>query len=119
MSPLWSSEPHPRFFPYPMRFKEYRAAADPKPEWTEFEYIDTPSADPINVTFITKVKSDQKLVMRFVEKYGMEAHQLLADAEMAPDSYIVVCWTAKTTSGTQGVVLGIALRMVGYTPAVR
>jgi len=79
------NKPHPRFFPHPTRFKEYRAEADAEPEWTEFEYIDIPRADPTNVTFVAKVKSlDRKLVIKFVEQYGVEAHQLLADAGMAP-----------------------------------
>ena len=79
------NELHLHFFPHPTRFKEYRAEADAEPKWTEFEYIDAPCAGPINVTFIAKVKSsDRKLVIKFVEQYGVEAHQLLADAGMAP-----------------------------------
>jgi len=79
------NEPHPRFFPHPTRFKEYRAEADVEPKWIEFEYIDIPRADHTNITFIGKVKSsDRKLVIKFVEQYGVEAHQLLADAGMAP-----------------------------------
>jgi len=82
---LVPNKPHPRFFPHPTRFKEYRAEADAEPEWTKFEYIDIPRADPTNVTFVAKVKSsDRKLVIKFVEQYGVEAHQLLADAGMAP-----------------------------------
>ena len=82
---LIPNEPHPRFFPHPTRFKEYRAGADAEREWTEFEYIDIPRADPTNVTFVAKVKSSgRKLVIKFVEQYGVEAHQLLADAGMAP-----------------------------------
>ena len=79
------NEPHPRFFPHPTRFKEYRAEADAELKWTEFEYIDSPCAGLTDVTFIAKVKSsDRKLVIKFVEQYGVEAHQLLADAGMAP-----------------------------------
>ena len=82
---LVPNKPHPRFFPHPTRFKEYRAEVDAESEWTEFEYIDIPRADPTNVTFVAKVKSsDRKLVIKFVEQYGVEAHQLLADAGMAP-----------------------------------
>jgi len=65
---LVPDEPHPRFFPHPNRFKEYRAEADAEPEWTEFEYIDIPRADPTNLTFVAEVKSsDRKLVIKFVE----------------------------------------------------
>ena len=79
------NEPHPRFFPYPKRFKEHCTEDDKESEWTEFEYIDASRADPINVTFIAKVKSsDRKLVIKFVERYGVDAHQLLADLGMAP-----------------------------------
>ena len=78
-------KPHPRLFPYPTRFDEYRAEADGGPKCTEFEYIDAFGADPTNVAFLAKVKSsDRKLVVKFVDRYGLEAHQLLADAEMAP-----------------------------------
>jgi len=79
------NEPHPRFFPHPTKYEEYRAEANLEPKCTEFEYINAFRADPSNVTFLAKVKSsDQKLVIKFVDRYGVEAHQLLADAGMAP-----------------------------------
>jgi len=79
------NEPHPRFFPYPTSFEEYPTKADHEPKCTEFRYIDTFSAASTNVTFLAKVKSSgQKLVIKFVDRYGVEAHQLLADASMAP-----------------------------------
>jgi hypothetical protein len=79
------NEPHPRLFPYPTKFEEYRPEANAGPKYTEFEYIDTFRADPTNVTFLAKVKSsDQELVVKLVDRYGVEAHQLLADAGMAP-----------------------------------
>ena len=68
-----------------MKFEEYRPEANAGPKYTEFEYIDTFRADLTNVTFLAKVKSsDQELVVKFVGRYGVEAHQLLADAGMAP-----------------------------------
>ena len=87
---LASVEPHPRFFPYPTRFQEYHTEPGPKSEvadeYTEFEYIRPFGGAPTNVTFLAKVKSsDQNLVViKFVDRYGVEAHQLLADAGMAP-----------------------------------
>ena len=98
---LEPDKPHPRLFPYPTKFQEYRAEVDAKSKTadagsttadaesrtTEFEYIDAFRADPTNVTFLAKVKpsdSDWKLVVKFVDRYGVEAHELLANAEMAP-----------------------------------
>ena len=87
------NRPHPRFFPYPTKFREYRtesgpeskAADDATPDYTEFEYIRPFSGAPANVVFLIKVKSlGQNLVIKFVDRYGVEAHQLLADARMAP-----------------------------------
>ena len=79
------NKPHSRFFPHPTRFKEYCAEADAESKWTEFDYIDAPCVDSLNVTFNAKAKSsNRKLVIKYVEQYGVEAHQLLADAGMAP-----------------------------------
>lgn len=78
-------KPHPRVFPYPTKFNERPTEADTTPEYIEFEYIDALRADPTNVTFLAKVKSsDKKLVIKFVDRYGVEAHQLLAVEKMAP-----------------------------------
>jgi len=90
---LASNQPHPRFFPYPTRFQEYRTEPGPKskaaenatPEYTQFEYIRPLHAAPFNSTFLARDKSSgQKLVIKFVDRYGVDAHQLLADARMAP-----------------------------------
>ena len=43
-------------------------------------HINAFHAEPTNARFLAKVKSkDQKLVAKFVDRYGMEAHQLLVD----------------------------------------
>ena len=82
--PLVVDKPHPRFFPYPTRFIEYSPAPN-EPQLIDFEYIDVPRIGPTNVSFIVKVKSsDRKLVIKFVERYGLEAHDLLASKGMAP-----------------------------------
>ena len=87
------SEPHPRFFTYPTKFQEYlvesgrksETADGARPELSEFQYIEPLHGDPTNATFLAKVKSsDRKLVIKFVDRYGVEAHQLLADEKMAP-----------------------------------
>ena len=79
------NKPHPRLFPYPTSFDEYPTEAGEEPKPTEFEYIDAFRADPTNVTFLAKVKSsDRKLVIKFVDRYGVEAHKVLASAGMAP-----------------------------------
>ena len=88
-SALASVSPHPRFFPYPTRFQEYHTEPGSKSgasdEYTEFEYIRPFHGAPTNTTFLAKVKSsDQNLVIKFVDRYGVDAHQLLADAGMAP-----------------------------------
>ena len=84
---LVQDEPHPRFFPYPTEFDEYLATnTGSGPNHIKFEYIDAFRGDPTDVTFLAKVisPSDRKLVIKFVDRYGVEAHQLLADAGMAP-----------------------------------
>ena len=82
---LASNQPHPRFFPYPTRFHEYRTELGSTPQDIDFEYIEPLHAAPTNITFLAKAKSSgQKLVIKFVDRYGVEAHQLLADAGLAP-----------------------------------
>ena len=73
--------PLPCFFPYPAEF------TGPGAEPTEFEYIDVPDADPTNVTFFAEVIEPgprRKLVVKFVDRYGVEAHETLAEKGMAP-----------------------------------
>ena len=90
---LDSVKPHPRFFPYPTKFQEYHpepgptseAGDDVTPAYTEFEYTEPFSKAPTNITFLVRVKStNQNLVVKFVDRYGVGAHELLADAGMAP-----------------------------------
>ena len=82
--PLLVDKPHPRFFPYPTRFIKYPPESN-EPQWIDFECIDVPRIDSTNVSFIVEIKSsDRKLVIKFVERYGLEAHDLLAGEGMAP-----------------------------------
>ena len=82
--PLVENEPHPRLFPYPTRFKEHSTEANKEPMWIEFKYTDACGPLPTNVTFIAKDTLGRKLVIKFVDRYGLQAHELLADAGMAP-----------------------------------
>jgi len=75
------------FFPYPTRFKEHQAGTDAETKITEFEYVDVPDADPTNVTFFAQVRSEspvRELVVKFVDRYSVKAHELLAEEGMAP-----------------------------------
>ncbi|KAF9643344.1 hypothetical protein BDM02DRAFT_3104572 [Thelephora ganbajun] len=79
--------PTPRrcFFPYPTKFREYGVGTGAEAQVTEFEYTDVPDADPANVTFFVRVKSSgRKLVVKFVDRYGVEAHEHMAKVGMAP-----------------------------------
>lgn len=76
---LVKGEPHPRFFPYHTTFTDYTSKAI-----EEFEYLTllTPS---IKSPFLVKLKSSgQMAVVKFVARYGAEAHQLLAEVGVAP-----------------------------------
>ena len=80
------------FFPHATEFKEYQAGMDAGSQLTEFEYTDVPNARSTNVTFFAQVKSSKrKLVIKFVDRYGMEAHELLANAGMSPQ--LLYCGT--------------------------
>ena len=84
---LVDNEPHPRLFPYPTEFEEYTPNSSETAQSSpiRFKYINFPSTADTNVTFIAKVESqNRELVVKFVERYGVEAHDLLASKGMAP-----------------------------------
>ncbi|KAF9781783.1 hypothetical protein BJ322DRAFT_1078259 [Thelephora terrestris] len=82
---LVAKEPNPRIFPYPTGFIEYGVEANTEPVWTEFEYSGAPSMYYANKPFFAKVKtSNRRLVIKFVSRYGVDAHELIAAEEMAP-----------------------------------
>ena len=94
---LVDNEPHPRFSPHPTRFREYSAEATVEPKWIEFEYIDACGSLPTDLTFIGKVKSlDRKLVIKLVNRYGFQAHRLLADVGMTPQLFYCGLLDGKT-----------------------
>ena len=71
--------------------------------------------DPANITFIAKVKtSNQGSVIKFVTRYGVEAHELAGEG-MA--SRLLHCGPriAGTRSGTTGVVSRAPLKLAAYT----
>jgi len=81
---LVNNMPHPRFFPHPTKFMEYATKPKERKEFT-FKYTNLPRTDATNVTFFAKdLSSGRPLVIKFVERYGVEAHELLASKDMAP-----------------------------------
>jgi hypothetical protein len=76
------NEPHPRFFPYPTTFSEYGTTESQE---VKFSYIYGSCTDPTNVTYFAKDESsDRNFVVKFVSRYGVKAHELLAGRGMAP-----------------------------------
>ncbi|THV02621.1 hypothetical protein K435DRAFT_652988 [Dendrothele bispora CBS 962.96] len=76
---LVPGKPHPRFFPQPTSF----LGRDGKV--VEFVYERGMDDDAQNVTFLVHTKESQKkLIVKFVARYGYEAHGLLAEKDFAP-----------------------------------
>ena len=75
---------HPRFFPFAHRY--LLVAGDPRTV-VEFEYIGPLQPDQSTcVTFraITKGSTPKVIVVKFVQRYCREVHDVLAVADMAP-----------------------------------
>ncbi|KAF9642685.1 hypothetical protein BDM02DRAFT_3105347 [Thelephora ganbajun] len=76
---LVDGKPHPRFYPYCTTFTDYTSKAT-----KEFEYL-RPLTLSNKSPFLVRFKSSGKMaVVKFVARYGAEAHQILAEAGMAP-----------------------------------
>ncbi|PBK73208.1 hypothetical protein ARMSODRAFT_720832 [Armillaria solidipes] len=75
--PLSSNAHHPRFFPFPTSFNEPRV---------HFKYLEPlKPLDPDCVTFLAETIPDKtKVVVKFAQTYGVEAHELLAQHNLAP-----------------------------------
>ncbi|KAK0242163.1 hypothetical protein EDD85DRAFT_278209 [Armillaria nabsnona] len=75
--PLSSNAHHPRFFPFPTSFNEPRV---------HFKYLEPlKPLDPDCVTFLAETVPDKtKVVVKFAQTYGAEAHRLLAQHNLAP-----------------------------------
>ena len=76
---LVNGTPHPRFYPHYTEFTDRVSKAV-----VQFEY--SRSLYPSNKSpFLVKLKpSGQLAVVKFVARYGADAHQILAEAGMAP-----------------------------------
>ncbi len=78
--PLEANKPHPRFFPsitsYPSNGRKI-----------SFTYISPLEMDDTCMTFLATSDADsgqKKVVVKFVQRYGEEAHRLLAELQLAP-----------------------------------
>jgi len=75
---LVAGKPHSRFYPYTTKF------INPESESVEFEYI-RPLTPLTKSPFLVQLKSSgKKAVVKFVARYGVDAHKHLAAAGKAP-----------------------------------
>ncbi|KAK0231368.1 hypothetical protein IW262DRAFT_1343836 [Armillaria fumosa] len=77
--PLLSNAHHPRFFPFPTFYNVNQSQV-------HFKYLEPLKPfDPDCVTFLAETISDKtKVVVKFAQTYGVEAHALLAQHNLAP-----------------------------------
>ncbi|KAG7094076.1 hypothetical protein E1B28_007696 [Marasmius oreades] len=79
--PFDPSKPHPRNFPYPNSFFQ-------NGELLIFRYLRALEDDSRCVTYLAEIEgresSGQKIVVKFVERYGAEVHEFLAAQGHAP-----------------------------------
>ncbi|KAK0203313.1 hypothetical protein DFS33DRAFT_1474383 [Desarmillaria ectypa] len=71
---------HPRYFPHVNSYTSNNST-------TSFQYLRlTDPQSTLCVTFLAEIAdpSRTRIVVKFVEQYGAEAHQLLADTDLAP-----------------------------------
>ncbi|KDQ18500.1 hypothetical protein BOTBODRAFT_52492 [Botryobasidium botryosum FD-172 SS1] len=104
-----SGQPHPRCFPYPTSY------VDTLGHEHTFSY-DTPlESDPTCVAFEATSESGKKLVVKFVDRYGKDAHEHMAQLGLAPVlHHCAPLYPGDTSSceqSTEGMYLG-PLRMV-------
>jgi hypothetical protein len=72
-------DPHPRHFPYPHSFVVNEDTV------VVFEYLGRLETDMRCVTFLAKIKNTgEKVVVKFVDRYGDEVHRFLAEQGHAP-----------------------------------
>jgi len=105
---------HSRFYPYPATF------TDSASKTVEFEYLRPLVFSSTKSPFLVRLRSSGEMaVVKFVARYGVDAHRLLAEAEMAPrlhfygsvDGQGDTDSTPKNTKDVFGLHLG-SLRMV-------
>jgi hypothetical protein len=78
-------EPHPRYFPYPTSFTANNTS-------TSFRYVRSLEDHPMCVTYLAEIVNQDgttgdkpdKVVVKFVTKYGTDVHRFLADHGFAP-----------------------------------
>ncbi|PBK61258.1 hypothetical protein ARMSODRAFT_997450 [Armillaria solidipes] len=78
--PLEANKPHPRFFP---SITSYRS----NDKNVSFTYTSPLELDDTCVTFLATLDADsgqKKVVVKFVQRYGEEAHRLLTELQLAP-----------------------------------
>ena len=83
--PFNEGSPHPRFYAYPTSFIE-------NGELPYFDYVKMLEDDPTCMTYLAKIRRDVKssdikelVVVKFVDRYGAEIHQFLADKHHSPE----------------------------------
>ncbi|KAF5372066.1 hypothetical protein D9758_004950 [Tetrapyrgos nigripes] len=82
VEPLQPNTPHPRFFPYPTKFRCRQSK-----ETISFRYLNAmDDGDSRNLVYLAQTQP-RKLIAKFSDRYGYEAHQLLADAKNAPELF--------------------------------
>ncbi|KAH8980320.1 hypothetical protein EDB92DRAFT_1805783 [Lactarius akahatsu] len=84
VSPLVANQPHPRYFPYPSSFTAEDGSV------TRFQYLKSLEEDAACVTYLAETRPDEhgsvpeKVVVKFVSRYGKEVHEFLAGETYAP-----------------------------------
>ncbi|KAI9431857.1 hypothetical protein H4582DRAFT_2198395, partial [Lactarius indigo] len=82
-----ANQPHPRYFPYPTSFTSDDGAV------TQFRYLKSLEEDAASVTYLAEILPNErgstadppeKVVVKFVSKYGKEVHEFLAHERHAP-----------------------------------
>ena len=80
--PLAPNQPHPRFFPYPNSFVAEGGSV------ARFRFLQSLEEDAACVTYLAEILEasgeSQKVVVKFVTRYGQEVHQFLARRGHAP-----------------------------------
>ncbi|KAF5329833.1 hypothetical protein D9758_018346 [Tetrapyrgos nigripes] len=84
VQPLQPNVPHPRFFPFPTQFRCRKTQ-----ETISFCYLRAMDDDDSrNLAYLAETKNlPCKLLIKFSDRYGYEAHQLIADKQRAPDLF--------------------------------
>ncbi|KAI9435035.1 hypothetical protein H4582DRAFT_1817874 [Lactarius indigo] len=85
-SPFIANQPHPRYFPYPSSFTAEDGSV------THFRYLKSLEEHATCVTYLAETLSNEhssmavpeKVIVKFVSRYGKEVHEFLAREKYAP-----------------------------------